>query len=100
MEIHITGCPKGIFTEPTITCLFLAADAELFGAHVPRPWAGERLQHQSYHTEEVVGEYFKLLVFAIFYTQKTISKAFSHGINMTRVSYPKESSQSIQILQI
>lgn len=57
-EIHLTGCPPGVFTEPTITCLLLAADAELFGAHVPRPRAGKRLQHQSYHVEEVVGEYF------------------------------------------
>lgn len=32
------------------------ADAELPGAHVPRPGPGQGLQHQPHHTQEVAGE--------------------------------------------
>lgn len=33
------------------------ADAELPGAHVPRPQPGQRLQHQPHHAQEVAGKW-------------------------------------------
>lgn len=34
----------------------LAADAELFGTHVPRPGPGQGLQHQPHHAQAMAGE--------------------------------------------